>query len=184
MYASKTNIFNYLTKSQKSDFCTHVSKFVKRHQDKSEQEILDLIMEEEAYYIEIGNSRHFWIEEHLDNETFIRDVKLYIRENIRKYEYKEAQKPFIEKQKAFQKQQRKQMQEYKMDREEPTKAQISYYKALCRERKISVDIVDVENASKLDLRNAIDELLSEKEIAEKQALLSKLNELIEEKKLD
>lgn len=184
MYVSKTNIFNYLEKVHKTELCTFISKYVKKYFGKSADEIVDFFFEEEQYYLEVGNPRHFWVEEYLEDSKFRSDLSFYVRENIKKYEYKEAQKPYIEKQKAFQKEQRKKSQEYKMSHEPATKAQISYYKALCRDKGLDKNIIDVEKASKLDLKNTIENLLSEKSKIEKEELLSKLNSLIKDREFN
>jgi hypothetical protein len=184
METVKSKIFNYLTKSQKSDICHYISIFVKTRYGKGEDEILAEFIEEERYYLEIVASRHPWIIDYLDDPGFYKDVSMYISENQRKYQYKEAQKPYIEKQKEYQKEQRKIARDRKMQRERPTPKQISYYKALCKKYDIEISSIDLENASKFDLRNAIDTLLTEQHTTDKQKILSRLNEIIKARQIE
>lgn len=180
----KSKVFNYLTGSQKSDLCHYISKFVKNIYDKESDEILELFIEEEKYYLEVDASRHLWIVDYLDDKRFYKDLTLYIRENQRKYQVKESQKGYVEKQKEFQKEQRKVARDRKMQRQAPTSRQLAYYKALCRRYNIDINSLDLEKASKLDLRNAIDALLSEEHSSEKQNILLRLNEIIESREKD
>jgi hypothetical protein len=102
----KAKIFNYLTQAQKSDFCQHISTFVKKHSEAEIQEILNLLFEEEKHYLLTGFSRFPWIEEYLDNSEFMEDLKLFIKENKMKLKIKEKQKVLYEKQKQYQKEQK------------------------------------------------------------------------------
>lgn len=179
METVKNKVFNYLTNSQKSEICHYISLFVKKHSGKTTDEILSLFIEEEKYYLEINSSRHPWIVDYIDNEEFNRDSILYIKENQRKYKYRESQKVYTEKQKDYQKEQRKIIRDRKMSKLPPTPNQIAYYKALCRKYGIEVNSIDLEKASRLDLGNAIDGLLKEEHKSDKQAVLSKLNEIIQ-----
>lgn len=177
----KKNIFNYFTKSQKSELCYYIANFVKKNIELQDNEIIQKFLEEEEYYININFSRHPWLEEHFDNQTFIKEVKMFVKENRQKYEYKSKFKEQYEKQKEYQKKQRKIASQQKMSREAPSKAQLSYYKSLCKKYKINTDIIKLDQASKLDLKNAIEALLQEQELSAKKELLSKLNMLIQEK---
>ncbi len=175
----KSKVFNYLTGSQKSDLCHYISKFVKNYYDKETDEILALFIEEEKYYLEVDASRHPWIVDYLDDKQFYKDLTLYINENKRKYRYKESQKEFVEKQKEFLKEQRKVARDRKMSGQSPTSKQKAYYKALCKRYNIDINSIDLEKTSKLDLRNAIDALLTEQHTSDKQNILSRLNQIIE-----
>ena len=75
------------------------------------------------------------------------------------YEYKELQKPYIEKQKEFEKKKRKFLQELKMSKEKPTQKQLYYYEKLCK--SYNIDKKDVKNLTKLDLRNEIESIINE-----------------------
>lgn len=185
MESVKSKVFSYLTGAQKSELCHYVAKFTKRYSDKSAQEVLSLFLEEETYYLEIDSSRHPWIDEFTDDETFHKDLILYIKDIQRKLEFKEKQKPYLEKQKVYQKEQRKVLREKKMSVQPPTQKQVAYYKALCRKFKIDIKTIDLETASRLDLKNALDALLNEEGELKKQTILLKLQEIekLKEEKL-
>jgi len=183
MESVKSKVFNYLTSSQKSELCHYISKFTKKHSDKSIDNILNLLIEEEQYYIDIDSSRHPWTCEFLGDETFHKDLALYIREIKRKLEYNEKQKPFIEKQKEYLKTQRKELREQKMSKQLPTAKQVAYYKALCRKFEINIDTIDLENASRLDLKNALDVILSEEGESKKQNILIKLQNIVKSRNI-
>ncbi|MFH0702286.1 MAG: hypothetical protein V2B14_01950 [bacterium] len=181
MNTLKSRIFNYLTSYQKSDICRFISNFVKKHFDKTTDEILNLFIEEEEYYLKINSSMRAWIANYLEEEQFHKDLILYIQENQRKYKFKEKQEEFKEKQKIFQKELRKTIKDKKMSKQLPTKKQISYYKALCKKYNINI-VIDLEKSSKLELKNSIEALLNEKNKSSKENVLLKLNEIIKFKK--
>lgn len=176
MQSIKPNIFNYLTKVQKSDLCHYIASFVKKDFDETSEKLTEKFIEDQKYYLEINSTRFPWIEEFLDEPEFKEQLELYIKECQKKFKYQEKQKPLYEKQKAYMKEQRKKAQETKMSKEPPTKAQLSYYKKLCKKFKIE-NPIDVENASKLSLRDAIDEILKHEEISNREFVLSKLNKI-------
>ena len=96
----------------------------------------------------------------INNGSFVLKArKDYIKECIKYYEYKEKQRPIIEANKEFEKKKRKFLQEVKMSKEAPTKKQLYYYDRLCK--KYSIEKKDVEELSKLDLRNEIESILNE-----------------------
>ncbi|MDD3013963.1 MAG: hypothetical protein PHC34_09705 [Candidatus Gastranaerophilales bacterium] len=145
------------------------------------EDILNLLLEEEKYYIEIDSSRHPWIDEFLEYEVFHKDLVIYIKEIQRKLEYKEKQKPYLEKQKEYLKDQRKFLREKKMSKQPPTPKQVAYYKALCHKLEIDIKTIDLENASRLDLKNALDALLNEEGEFKKQNILLKLQNIVKTK---
>ena len=181
MESTKSRVFNYLSKSQKSGICHYLGLFSKKHQDKDLDTIFSLFLEEEQYYLELNNSRHPWIGEFLDDESFHRDIKLYIKDQLKKIEYKERQKPFIEAQKKLAKEQRVKAQEFKMSKEPPTKAQMSYYKSLCKKYGIAPSINEAEN-SKLEFRNEIDAILSK--YSDKDSTIAKLSGIISAREMN
>ena len=65
----------------------------------------------------------------------------------------------IAKQKEFEKQKRKFLQEVKMSKEPATKKQLYYYDRLCK--KYNIEKLDVEKLSKLDLKNEIGRIIDE-----------------------
>ena len=92
---------------------------------------------------------------------YLRDemIAIFKKNGKKYYEYKESQRPFIEKQKEFEKKKRKFLQEVKMSKEEPTKKQLYYYDKLCK--RYNIEKKDVETLSKLDIRDEIERILNE-----------------------
>ena len=72
---------------------------------------------------------------------------------------KEKFKNIIKEQKEKEKNLRKKAQEYKMSKLKPTKKQIYYYEKLIK--SYNIERKDVENASRLDLKNWIMEIIDE-----------------------
>lgn len=161
MYEVKSKIFLNLTKTQKSALCSFLRALVKKLPDLSVDEILDKFIYDEKYYLELNSSRFEFLKDFLDDENFIKETKLYIKECRKYYDYKKSQEPFIQAQKEFEKQKRKFLQKVKMSKELPTKKQLYYYKSLCKRYNIELGVNgEIENLSKLDLRNLIDEILN------------------------
>jgi len=182
METVKSRIFNYLSSSQKAEICHYISTFTKKHFEKSEDVILELFIEEEKYYLNVSSSRHSWIKEYIENDDFIKDLTLFIRENIKKIKIYNQQSALRQKQKEFQKEQRKKIQNNKLSKLPPTQSQIAYYKALCKRYNIDINSLDLKNASKFELKEAIDALLTKKYKADKEKILQKLNEIIKSRK--
>ena len=176
MNSIKPNIFNYLTKIQKSNLCHFIASFVKKDFDEDPKKLAQNFIEDQEHYIQIKSTRFPFLEEFICEPNFLRELELYISECIKKFKYQEKLKPAYEKQKAYMKEQRIKVKENKMAKELPTKAQISYYKKLCQ--KVSVENpVDIKNASKLDLRDAIDKILKLEKVAERGFILAKLDKV-------
>ena len=178
--------FEYFTKQQKSALCHSVKSFVKKnfenlncltesigYQEFSDVEELqnfhiqknnlyEKFLENEQYYLNIGVSRLYFIKEYLDNENFIRELKFYFDECLKYYEYQRKLEPLKQAQKIFAREQRQKAKEFQMSKEAPTKRQLSYYKNLCK--KYNKEPIILENASKLDLKNAIKEIKETLEI--------------------
>ena len=111
------------------------------------------------YYQKLNASRFPFLAEFIENDEFISDTKKYINECIKYYQYKEKQKPIIQAQKEFEKNKRKFLQEVKMSKEKPTKKQLYYYDRLCK--KYCIEKKEINELSKLDLRNEIERILNE-----------------------
>lgn len=158
MYEVKNRIFLELTKTQKSAICNFLRALVKKSQNLSVDEILEKFIQDEKYYLEIKSSRFEFLADLLDDENFILDANLYIKECRKYYDYKKSQQPLIHAQKEFDKKKRKFLQEVKMSKEPPTKKQLYYYDRLCKKYNIEKQS---ENLSKLDVRNLIDGILNE-----------------------
>lgn len=159
MYQTKNRIYQFFDKTQKSAICNYLRALVKQNANLTCSEILDKFLEDERYYLELNSSRFPFLAEVIEDEVFIKESNLYIDACKKYYDYKETQRPFIEKQKEFEKQKRKFLQEVKMSREEPTKKQLYYYDKLCK--RYGLEKKDVETLSKLDLRDEIERILNE-----------------------
>ncbi len=159
MYQIKNRIYPAFDKTQKSGVCNYLRALVKQNLGLSCKEILDKFLEDERYYLELNASRFPFLLDYIDNSDFLRDTEDYIAECIKYYEYKERQRPIIEANKEFEKKKRKFLQEVKMSKEKPTQKQLYYYDRLCK--KYSIEKKDVEELSKLDIRNEIERILNE-----------------------
>lgn len=154
----KSKVFNYLTKNQKSDFCHYITSYVKKDFKKSSAEILENFLDDERHYLSINSSRFEWLHEYLENEEFLKDIELYIKENQRKCEHTELQRPIYEKQKEYARKQRKLAQERKMSKLPPTKAQVAFYEKLCKKYGIKKEL-SAEGFSRLDFKQGIEKIL-------------------------
>ncbi len=159
MYQIKNRIYLNFDKTQKSGICNYLRALVKQNLNLTCSDILNKFIEDEKYYLELNASRFPFLEEVIDDSEFLRDTEDYIKECIKYYEYKEKQRPIIEANKEFERKKRKFLQEVKMSKEKPTQKQLYYYDRLCK--KYSIEKKDVEELSKLDLRNEIERILNE-----------------------
>jgi len=159
MYQIKSRIYPDFDKTQKTGICNYLRALVKQNLNLTCSELLDKFVEDEKYYLELNSSRFPFLENFIDDDKFLKDTQLFINECIKYYNYKETQRPFIEKQKEFEKKKRKFLQEVKMSKEKPTKKQLYYYDKLCK--RYNLEKKDVEDLSKLDLRNEIERILNE-----------------------
>ena len=161
-YHIKQNLFLYLTPRQKSQLLSFLKSFVKKYSSLSIDDIFDKFTEEENYYKDIENPHFEFIIEYLENEDFYKDFKIYAKSIYDELKYKEAQKPVIEAQKAKAKEFRKKVQDYKMSKLKPTKKQLYYYEKVARAHGVKIN--EVENATRLDLRNWIMDIIEPKEL--------------------
>ena len=159
MYQIKNRIYLNFDKTQKTALCNFIRALVKQNLTLTNDEILQKFMEDEKYYSELNASRFPFLKDILEDELFLKDTKEYITECIKYYEYKARQKPIIEAQKEFEKRKRKFLQEVKMSKEKPTKKQLYYYDKLCK--KYSIDKKNIEELTKLDLRDEIERIINE-----------------------
>ncbi len=148
-----------MTKNQKSALCGFLRALVKKSPELSVQDILDKFLEDERYYLEINASRFEFLADVIDDDQFLNDTELFLKECRKYYDYKKKQEPIIQAQKEFEKKKRKFLQEVKMSKEQPTKKQLYYYEKLCKRYGIEKK----ELASKLEARDEIDKILSEHE---------------------
>ena len=159
MYYLKNKIFLTLSKTQKSALCNYLRAFVKKNLECTENEIFYKFIDDEEYYFKIGNPHFEFLQDLLFKDDFQKEVLMYINECKKYYAYKESQRPFIEKQKEFEKKKRKFLQDVKMQHEKPTKKQLYYYETLCKRHDIEPK--DTKELSKYDLKTLIGEILDE-----------------------
>lgn len=159
MYQIKNRIYPDFDKTQKSGVCNYLRALVKQNLGLTYSDILDKFLEDEKYYLAQHASRFPFLENVIDDRDFLRDTEEYIKECIKYYEYKERQRPIIEANKEFERKKRKFLQEVKMSKEKPTKKQLYYYDKLCK--KYSIEKKNVEELSKLDIRDEIERILNE-----------------------
>lgn len=157
MYEIKKQIYLQMTKNQKAALCGYLRALVKKSPELSSEEILDKFIDDERYYLEINASRFEFIADIIDDNQFLKDTELFIKECRKYYDYKKKQEPIIQAQKEFEKKKRKFLQEVKMSKEEPTKKQLYYYEKLCKKYNIN----GVKLTSKLQARDEIDKIITE-----------------------
>jgi hypothetical protein len=157
MYQIKNQIYQTMTKTQKSALCNFLRALVKKSPDLSVVDIFDKFIEDEQYYFEINNPHFEFLEDYLDDENFNNETMLYLKECRKYYDYKKSQEPIIQAQKEFEKKKRAFLREVKMSKEAPTKKQLYYYDRLCKKYNIEKK----ELTSKLEARDEIDKIITE-----------------------
>lgn len=157
MYQIKNQIYLDMTKNQKSALCNFLRALVKKSPELSVDDILDKFLEDERYYLEIGNPHFEFLEDYLDNDDFLKETNLYLKECRKYYDYKKKQEPIIQAQKEYEKRKRAFLREVKMSKEPPTKKQVYYYEKLCK----TYNLDKLELASKLQARDEIDKIIKE-----------------------
>lgn len=157
MYQIKNQIYQEMTKTQKSALCNFLRALVKKSPQMSVEDIYDKFVEDERYYLEINNPHFEFLEDYLDSDKFMEESILYLKECRKYYDYKKKQEPIIQAQKEFEKKKREFLKEVKMSKEAPTKKQLYYYDRLCKKYNIEKK----ELTSKLEARDEIDRILNE-----------------------
>ena len=155
MYEIKKQIYLNFTKNQKSSLCNYLRALVKKSPELKVDDILEKFLEDERYYLEINSSRFEFLSEIIDDEYFLSDTKLYLKECKKYYEYKKSQEPIIQANKEFEKKKKKFLQEVKMSKTPPTKKQLYYYDKLCKKYNLERK----ELNSKLEARDEIDKII-------------------------
>lgn len=155
----KSKIFLNLSKTQKSALCNYLRAKVKINTHLSTSELCNKFIEDEDYYINVGNPHFSFIQDLLHNATFKKEIQLYIDECLKFYQYKEAQKPLIEVQKKYEKEKRAFLKDIKMSKELPTKKQLYYYDCLCK--KYNIEKQNTDEMSKLDIKREIGRIIDE-----------------------
>lgn len=159
MFYFKNTVFFALTKNQKSSLLTFLRNFVKKNSSFSKDEIVNLFIEEEIYYNEVKNPHFEWIIPLLDDDNFIKEINLVVGAYLKQIEEKNRQKPYLEKQKQYLKEQRKKAQDFKLSKEPATEKQLKYYKMLCERYNLPLKLG--KESSRLDLKNKIGKILEE-----------------------
>ena len=157
MYQIKNQIYQDMTKTQKSALCNFLRALIKKSPQMSVEDIYDKFVEDERYYLEINNPHFEFLEDYLDSDKFMEESILYLKECRKYYDYKKKQEPIIQAQKEFEKKKREFLKEVKMSKETPTKKQLYYYDRLCKKYNIEKK----ELTSKLEARDEIDKILNE-----------------------
>ena len=157
MYQIKNQIYQDMTKNQKSALCNFLRALVKKSPELSVDDILDKFLEDEKYYLEINNPHFEFLEDYLDSNKFLEETVLYLKECRKYYDYKKKQEPIIQAQKEYEKKKRAFLREVKMSKEPPTKKQIYYYEKLCK----TYNLEKQELKSKLQARDEIDRIIKE-----------------------
>lgn len=157
MYQIKNQIYQEMTKTQKSALCNFLRALVKKSPQFSVEDILDKFLEDEKYYLEINNPHFEFLQNYLDDNKFLDETLLYLEECRKYYDYKKKQEPLIQAQKEFEKKKRNFLKEVKMSKETPTKKQLYYYDRLCKKYNIEKK----ELTSKLEAINEIESILNE-----------------------
>lgn len=157
----KNALFLNLTPRQKSQLLGTIKAYFKNFPTLSNLELIDKFFEDEKYYLDINQPHFEFMKDYFEDDLFFRDLKKYL--DFLSYEKKqlELMKPYLDKQKEIAKQQRKKAQEYKMSKLKPTKKQLLYYDKITKAHNIKKK--DVKEASRLDLRNWIMEILEKNE---------------------
>ena len=157
MYEIKKQIYIDLSKTQKAALCNFLRALVKKTPEKTVEELLEKFIEDEKYYLEINNSRFEFLENFIDDLQFLKDTEKYIQECRKYYDYKKAQEPLIQAQKAYEKKKKEFLKELKMSKDAPTKKQLYYYEKLCKKYGLE----QRELTSKLDARDEIDHIIND-----------------------
>ncbi len=158
----KNILFTALSQRQKSQLLGTLKAYYKKFSSLSKTEIIDKFFEDEKYYIDINNPHFEFMKDYFDDEKFYRDIEKYIDFLIYESQQKKLMEPYLQKQKELMKIQRKKAQDYKMSKLKPTKKQLFYYEKITKAH--NKQMRDTTNASRLDLRNWIMEILDEFDI--------------------
>ena len=153
----KNSLFLYLTPRQKSQLLGTLKAYSKKFNDLSSLDLVDKFLEDEKYYLDIKNPHFEFIKDYFNDDKFLSELKKFFDFCQYEKEQKALMQPYIDKQKELAKQMRKKAQDYKMSKLKPTKKQLLYYEKITKAH--GIDKKETENASRLDLRNWIMEIL-------------------------
>ena len=153
----KNSLFLYLTLRQKSQLLGTLKSYSKKFSELNSEELAYKFLEDEKYYIDIKNPHFEFVGEYFEDDNFLKDLKKFFDFCTYEKRQKELMEPYLDKQKELAKQMRKRAQEFKMSKLKPTKKQLMYYDKITKTH--NVEKKDTENASRLDLRNWIMEII-------------------------
>ena len=153
----KNIIFLYLTPRQKSQLLGTLKSYSKKFPSLSTEELAYKFLEDEKYYLDIENPHFEFVKDYLDDDIFLKELKKFFDYCAWEKRQKELLEPYLDKQKEQAKILRKKAQEYKMSKMKPTKKQLLYYEKITKAHNIPKK--DTQNASRLDLRNWIMEII-------------------------
>ena len=80
----KSCVFLYLTPRQKSQLLGTLKSYFKKFPSLNKTEIIDKFLEDEKYYLQLNASRFPFLSGVIDDETFLNDSVLYIKECVKK----------------------------------------------------------------------------------------------------
>lgn len=152
----KNSLFLYLTPRQKSQLLGTLKAYSKKF-ELSVEELAYKFLEDEKYYYDMNNPHFEFVMDYFNDDKFFKELKKFFEYCAWEKRQKELLEPYLDKQKEIAKKLRKQAQEFKMSKLKPTKKQLLYYEKITKAHNIEKK--DVQNASRLDLRNWIMEIL-------------------------
>ncbi len=153
----KNSLFLYLTPRQKSQLLGTLKAYFLRYENYNTLNLIDKFLEDEKYYIKIENPHFEFLKDYFEDDNFYRDLEKYFDFLFYEKKQKELAEPYLQKQKEIAKELRKKAQEKKMSHLKPTKKQLYYYDKITKAHNIEKK--DTTNASRLDVRNWIMEIL-------------------------
>ena len=154
----KNSLFLYLTPRQKSQLLGTLKSYSKKFSLNSE-DLAYKFLEDEKYYLDIENPHFEFVKDYLEDDLFFKDLKKFFDYLAYEKKQKELMEPYLDKQKQIAKELRKRAQDFKMSKLKPTKKQLMYYEKITKAHSVAKK--DTENASRLDLRNWIMEILEQ-----------------------
>ena len=156
MQNAKNSLFLYLTPRQKSQLLGTLKSYAKKF-DLGSEDLAYKFLEDEKYYLDINNPHFEFVGDYLEDDIFFKDLKRFFDYCAWEKRQKELMEPYLDKQKELAKIARKKAQEFKMSKLKPTKKQLAYYEKITKAH--GIEKKDTENASRLDLRNWIMEII-------------------------
>lgn len=155
----KSSLFLNLTARQKSQLLGTLKSYFKKFDSLTIEELCYKFLEDEKYYLDIAQPHFEFMKDYLEDDIFFRDLRKFFEFCEWEKRQKEKMKPLLDKQKELMKAARKKASDFKMSKLKPTKKQLWYYDKITRAHGVKKK--DTHDASRLDLRNWIEEILDE-----------------------